>query len=120
MRYSTFSLSSNLGTLLFDPTKGWYTYSMGITVTILNDAGQYNISIRYINELKWIGGYESSGIDHGDIIETIVADNAGEYSVSVKKKVSGSWEPLSVPSPIDVPSLAGNPIVYVFADGRGI
>jgi hypothetical protein len=108
-----------MGELIFDPTKGWYTFSMGITITILNDAGQFQICVRNYDTMIKVDEYNSSGTEHDDIIHTVVVDVADNYYVDVLKKISGSYQSLNgVPVEVDVPSKIGNPIVYLYVDGR--
>lgn len=111
---------NSLGSALYSSIYGWYTPSLGICVTIINEAGQYKIEISRVSDSEVLGQYQSSGTDHDDIVQTfLVPDDepTHEFNVELYKRVGGSWVPLSVISPVLVPSATGNPIVYVVADG---
>jgi hypothetical protein len=108
--------SSSLGSTVYSSVNGWYTPSLAVCVTIINDAGQYNIKVT--NNSITFGEYQSSGIDHDDITKTfLVSTTYNKYNVIVKKKIGGDWINLDVVSPVQVPSVSGNPVVYVVADG---
>lgn len=83
--------ASTAGTLYF--TDGyWFTPSLGIHVLVLNWVGKYKISIYNIT---WHPeGYETQGIDFGDIEWSQLVDEPGGYTVSVMKKKGGDWVPL--------------------------
>jgi archaellum component FlaF (FlaF/FlaG flagellin family) len=109
----------SLGTNKYDSTYGWYTPSLGISVTIINESGQYKINISEpIDDHTVFGEYESQGIEHDDISKTfLVPDDETWFNVLIEKKIGGIWTSLDVVSPVQVPSENGNPIVYVVADG---
>lgn len=112
--------SCSLGTIKYSSYNGWYTPSLAICVTIINDAGQYDIEITANDgdPAEPFGEYTSQGIDHEDIIKTfLVPDDETLFDVVIKKKIGGDWASLSITSPVQVPSLTGNPVVYVVADG---
>ena len=112
---------NSLGSAVYSSIYGWYTPSLGICVTIINDVGQYQIEISRVSDPEDVlGEYKSSGTDHDDIVQTfLVPDDepTHEFNVEINKKVGGSWVPLNVVSPVTVPSATGNPIVYVIVDG---
>jgi hypothetical protein len=111
---------NSLGSAVYSSMYGWYTPSLGICVTIINDAGQYHIEVRRVSNGELLGEYQSSGTDHDDIVQTfLVPDDepTHEFNVVINKRVGGSWIPMNVVSPVLVPSATGNPIVYVIADG---
>jgi archaellum component FlaF (FlaF/FlaG flagellin family) len=112
--------SCSLGTVKYSSTNGWYTPSLAICVTIINDSGQYDIEITANDGSPSdpFGEYTSQGTEHDDISKTfLVPDDETLFNVVVQKKVGGGWTSLSLTSPVQVPSLTGNPVVYVVADG---
>ncbi len=110
---------SPLGASKYSTTNGWYTPSLGICVTIINDSGQYHIEITETDDdFTVFGEYQTQGTDHDDISRTfLLPDDEMWFTVIVEKKVGGNWIGLDLVSPVRVPSLTGNPIVYVVTDG---
>ena len=101
----------SLGAIMYSTLNGWYTPSLGVCVTIINESGQYHIYTIF-------GEYTSQGTVHEDITKTfLVPDGETWFDVMVEKRVGGGWTSLEVISPIRVPSLTGNPIVYLVTDG---
>ena len=115
------SFPCNLGLLYWNDVNGWYTPSLGIAVTILNEWGQYEIIVEDGDSPKnEVGYYKSDGNEHDDIQKTfLVGDEYPTYYVTVKKKSGGSWPTLLGPQyAVNVPSASGDPIVTVVVDGR--
>jgi len=109
----------SLGANKYSLENGWYTPSLGICVTIINDSGQYKIEISAEDgdPVEPFGEYESQGLEHDDISKTfLVPDLENMFKVQVWKKIGGEWISLDVISPVQVPIL-GNSVVYVIADG---
>ena len=109
----------SLGTIKYSTLNGWYTPSLGVCVTIINESGQYHINVTETDDdFTVFGEYQSQGTVHEDITKTfLVPDDETWFNVNVEKRVGGSWTSLNVISPIRVPSLTGNPIVYLVTDG---
>ena len=109
----------SLGTIKYSSANGWYTPSLGISVTIINLAGQYKIEISETDDdFTVFGEYQSSGTEQDDISKTfLVPDDETWFNVIIEKKIGGSWTSLDVVSPVRVPSVTGNPVVYVVVDG---
>ena len=64
---------------------------------------------------------DSGGIVHDDIIQSFEVDDAGEYTVIMKKKVSGEYKELAAsPASVQITWPVGPPIAYVYADGDDI
>jgi len=111
---------NSLGLTKYDSTYGWYTPSLGICVTIINQSGQYKIEINRTSNGELLGEYQSQGTEHDDITKTfLVPDDEPTHMfiVIVNKRVGGSWVDLNAVSPVMVPSQTGNPIVYIVVDG---
>lgn len=108
-----------LGAIMYSTLNGWYTPSLGVCVTIINESGQYHINVTETDDDYTVfGEYESQGTVHEDITKTfLVPDGETWFNVMVEKRVGGGWTSLDVISPIRVPSLTGNPIVYLVTDG---
>ena len=104
---------------MYSTLNGWYTPSLGVCVTIINESGQYHINVTETDDDYTIfGEYMSQGTVHEDITKTfLVPDGETWFDVMVEKRVGGGWTSLEVISPIRVPSLTGNPIVYLVTDG---
>ena len=92
----------------------WYTPELSVSVTILNNQGQYSIQVA--NET-----WTSEGIIHGDFIKTFEVNDPGVYTVTMKRKVSGQWKELSAsPAVVEITWPDGPPIAFVFAEGDKI
>ena len=98
----------------------WYVDALSIAVTILNDQGQYRIWVKNSTQHE-VGYWDSGGIVHDDIVQSFEVENAGEYTVIMKKKVSGEYMELSAsPATVQITWPVGPPIVHVFGDGDEI
>ncbi len=113
-RGNTYASSS--GTLYFD-NGYWFTPSLAIVVSISNFIGKYRI---WVENETWgpILTYETTGIDWGDVIHTILVDVPDTYQISIEKKKGGDWVGLPG-TPVNAVIIwpNGSPIVNVLADG---
>jgi archaellum component FlaF (FlaF/FlaG flagellin family) len=113
----------HLGSIFYNSQNGWYTPSYAISVTIMNEYGQYKIFIWDNLDLKLVGTYVSSGNEADDISKTfLVAPYSNTYNVTVLKREGGDWITLLGRElgvfDVQVPDLvSGNPVAYVVVDG---
>ncbi len=77
-----------LGTVWYG-SNGWYTPSLGVCVTIINDSGQYHINVTETDDdYTLFGEYVSQGTVHDDITKTfLVPDGEIWFNVMVEKRV---------------------------------
>ena len=109
--------SSEAGTLLC-AEDGWYTLSLGICVHITNIRGKYLI----FSEIEGVEffRYESSRMEHDEVVVTIFLDGPGFYDLTIKKDDGGTWINVNPPYnafPIEVVWPSDKPITDVFVDG---
>jgi len=98
----------------------WYVSALSITVNILNNQGQYRIWVKNSTQHE-VGYWDSGGIVHDDIVQSFEVDDSGEYTVIMKKKVSGEFKELSAsPATVQITWPIGPPIAYVYGDGDDI
>jgi len=95
----------------------WYVSALSITVNIINDQGQYRIWVKNSTQNE-VGYWDSGGIVHDDVVQSFEVDEAGEYTVIMKKKVSGVFKELAAsPATVQITWPEGPPIAYVYGDG---
>jgi hypothetical protein len=95
----------------------WYTPSLSITVYILNEQGQYTISVENGTGHE-VGSWNPGGVIHDDILQTFEVDESGVYTVTMKKKHSGEYKELMAsPTTVEITWPDGPPLVYVYGDG---
>lgn len=98
----------------------WYVSALSITVNILNNQGQYRIWVKNSTQHE-VGYWDSGGIVHDDILQSFEVDEAGVYTVIMKKKVSGVYKELSAsPATVQITWPVGPPVAYVYGDGDDI
>lgn len=98
----------------------WYVSQLSITVNILNNQGQYKIWVQN-STLHEVGYWDSGGIVHDDVVQSFEVDDADEYIVTMKKKVSGQYKELSAsPAVVQITWPEGPPVAYVYGDGDDI
>jgi hypothetical protein len=96
----------------------WYTPELLVTVTIINQQGQYNIKV-YNVTMDLIDEWDSGGVIHDDIVQSFEVADPGTYTVYMKRKVSGNWKNLDgSPITVEITWPDGAPIVYVYGDGE--
>jgi len=111
------AFSSLTGSLYYSDGT-WYTTQLSITVFILNDQGQYRIWVNNATQQQ-VGYWDSGGIVHGDVVQSFEVEEAGTYTVIMKKKHSGEYKELvASPCTIQITWPEGSPLVYVYGDGN--
>ncbi len=113
------TFSSLTGSLYYSDGT-WYTTQLSITVFILNDQGQYKISVKNATQQQ-VGYWDSGGIIHGDVVQSFEVEEAGTYTVIMEKKHSGEFKELvASPCIVQITWPEGPPLVYVYGDGNDL
>jgi hypothetical protein len=102
----------------------WFTPSLAISVTIMNEKGVYRIEVQ-----EWDTGiviepiYESQGIEFEDVTQTFLVESPIIYKVITQKRLGGGWKDIPG-TPKKVPKNVGDwtksPVKYVFVNGMKI